>query len=108
MVVEHWRGDDAAIHQKITTEARAGVYNVDVASTEINVITDLKKSGLMKRYSWPNTAAWAPKYKDRDGYWIARHILCVVMATTPTSFLPPSRPRVGMMFWTRNGRVRLL
>jgi len=93
VAIEHWRGDDAAIHQKITTEARAGVYNVDVASTEINVITDLKKSGLMKRYSWPNTAAWAPQYKDRDGYWIARHILCVVIGYNTNLVSPAEAPK---------------
>ena len=93
VVIEHWRGDDAAIHQKITTEARAGVYNVDVASTEINVISDLKKSGLMKRYSWPNTGAWAPQYKDRDGYWIARHILCVVIGYNTNLVSPAEAPK---------------
>jgi iron(III) transport system substrate-binding protein len=93
VVVEHWRGDDAAIHQKITTEARAGVYNVDVASTEINVIAELKKTGLMKKYSWPNAVAWSPQYKDRDGYWIARHILCVVTGYNTNLVSPSEAPK---------------
>ena len=79
LVVEHWIASDAEVHQKITSEARAGVYNVDLAGVEIDVLSELKKSGLMKKYNWPNTTGWSPQYKDPEGYWIARHILCSVV-----------------------------
>lgn len=79
LVVEQWRANDQELFQKITTEARAGVYNVDIAGTEINFISELKKTGLMKKYHWPNTAGWSPQYRDRDGYWITRSVNCAVV-----------------------------
>ena len=78
--VEFWRASENEVHQKITTEAKAGLYNVDIAGTDINLVADLKKTGLMRKYDWPNTLGWSSQYKDRDGNWIARHILCVVVA----------------------------
>jgi len=89
LVVEHWIAADTEIHQKITTEARAGVYNVDVAGVEIDLLSELKKTGLMKKYSWPNTAGWSPQHKDPEGYWIARHIL-VSVVTYNTNLIPSS------------------
>jgi iron(III) transport system substrate-binding protein len=93
LAVEFWRASENEVHQKITTEAKAGVYNVDIAGTEINLVADLKKTGLMKKYDWPNTAAWSPNYKDRDGYWIARHILCVVVAYNTDLVSPAEAPK---------------
>jgi len=79
LAVEHWRADDQQVHQKITMEARAGVFNVDLASTEINLIAGIKKTGLMKKYAWPNTARWSSQYKDPEGYWIARTVSCAAV-----------------------------
>ena len=93
LVVEHWRGGDDQIHQKMTAEARAGLHNVDFASTEINLIADLKKIGLMKKYHWPNTAEWSPQYKDRDGYWIASNINCAVVAYNTNLVSPAEAPK---------------
>lgn len=80
LLTEHWRAGDAEIYQKITTEARAGVFNVDVSAADVEYVQELKKAGMMKKYDWPNTAGWSPQHKDRDGYWIAHHVLCLVPA----------------------------
>ena len=93
LVVENWRGDDAGIHQKMMAEARAGVYSVDFASTEIDVIDDLKKAGLMKKYGWPNTAGWSPQHKDRDGYWVASNINCAVVVYNTNLVSPAEAPK---------------
>ncbi len=93
LVVENWQGDDAGIHQKMMAEARAGVYSVDFASTEIDVIEELKKAGLMKKYSWPNTASWSPQHKDRDGYWIASNVNCAVVAYNTNLVSPAQAPK---------------
>lgn len=79
LAIEPWRADDQQLYQKMITEAKAGVYGFDLASSEINLITDLKKTGLMKKYTWPNTAAWSPQHKDRDGFWITRTMSCTVV-----------------------------
>ena len=47
--VEYWRAsEDSQLHQKMMSEARAGIQNVDIASSEINLIAELKKAGLAK------------------------------------------------------------
>jgi iron(III) transport system substrate-binding protein len=78
--VEYWRADESTLREKLLSEARAQVYNVDVSGAEIDFILELKKAGLMKKYDWPNTRHWSPQHKDRDGYWIARNILPTVAA----------------------------
>ena len=79
LVVEHWIAADTEIHQKITTEARAGVYNVDVVCTDLEFLVELKKAGLMKKHDWPNARSWNAGYKDADGYWVARHAVVAVI-----------------------------
>jgi iron(III) transport system substrate-binding protein len=80
LTTDYWRATDADLYQKITTEARAGQYNVDVSGADVEYLQQLKNAGLMKKYNWPNTAGWSPQYKDREGYWIAHHVLCLVPA----------------------------
>jgi iron(III) transport system substrate-binding protein len=80
VATEFWRAGDAEVYQKVITEARAGVHNFDLAGVEINLLSELKKTGLMKKYAWPSTAGWSPPHKDSEGYWVARQINCVVIA----------------------------
>ena len=80
IVTEHWRADDAEIYQKITMEARAGLFSVDVSGADVEYVQELRKAGMMKKYDWPNTAGWSPRHKDPEGYWIAHHVLCLVAA----------------------------
>jgi iron(III) transport system substrate-binding protein len=77
---EFWRGRDVDIRQKIITEAKAGVYNVDVAGAEIDIMSELRQAGVVKKYDWPNTRHWSPQHKDPEGYWIARNVLATVVA----------------------------
>jgi iron(III) transport system substrate-binding protein len=93
LVVEHWRTGDAEVYQKVTTEARAGVYNVDVSGVAINLVSELKKTGLMEKYSWPNTSGWSPQHKDRDGYWVARNVNCVAVAYNTNLVSPAEAPK---------------
>ena len=76
---EVWRSGSAARHEKILAEARAGIYNFDVAATDLEFIRELRKAGVMKKYDWPNTKEWAPRHKDPEGYWVSRNILPVVI-----------------------------
>jgi iron(III) transport system substrate-binding protein len=58
---------------------RAGVHNVDVASIDLENIMEAKKAGLLKKHDWPNARSWASgRYRDPDGYWVARHVLVAV------------------------------
>ena len=77
---EWWRAGSNALHQKILSEARAGVRNVDVSLADIEYLMELKKTGLMKRYEWPNARGWSPAHKDPDGYWVYRNIIPTMIA----------------------------
>ncbi len=80
ITVEYWRAsEDTQLHQKMMSEARAGIQNVDIASSEINLIAELKKAGVVKKYHWPNTSAWSPQHKDPEGYWVASNINGIVV-----------------------------
>jgi iron(III) transport system substrate-binding protein len=79
IATELWRGADAQLHQKVTTEFKAGVNTFDIAGTEIHFLTELKKTGVMKKYDWPNTAGWLPEHRLGEGYWIPRIINCLVV-----------------------------
>ena len=80
ITVEYWRAsEDTQLHQKMLSEARAGIQNVDIASSEINLIAELKKAGVVKKYHWPNTSAWSPQHKDPEGYWVASNINGIVV-----------------------------
>jgi len=80
ITVEYWRAsEDAQLHQKMISEARAGIQNVDIASSEINLIAELKKAGVVKKYHWPNASAWSPQHKDPEGYWVASNINGIVV-----------------------------
>ena len=75
VTVDYWRAsEDTQLHQKMLSEARAGIHNVDIASSEINLITELKKAGVVKKHNWPNTAGWSSADKDPEGYWVASNI----------------------------------
>jgi iron(III) transport system substrate-binding protein len=90
---EFWRGRDADIKEKIISEARAAVYNVDIAGAELDILSELKEAGVVKKYDWPNTRHWSPQYKDRDGYWIARNILTTVVAYNTTLVSTAQAPK---------------
>lgn len=50
ITTETWQGSDADVYQKITMEARAGIYNVDVSVSDVEYVRELRKAGLMKKY----------------------------------------------------------
>ena len=91
--VEYWRADESTLREKLLSEARAQVYNVDVSGAEIDFILELKKAGLMKKYEWPNARDWSTQHKDRDGYWVARNILPTVAAYNTNLVSPAEAPK---------------
>lgn len=90
---EWWRAGSNALNQKIVSEARAGVRSVDVSVTDIEYLQELKKSGLMKRYEWPNTRGWSPGHKDADGYWIYRNVIATMLAYNTTLVSAAEAPK---------------
>jgi len=92
--VEYWRSsEDSQLHQKMMSEARAGIQNVDVASSEINLISELKKAKVVKKYQWPNTAGWSSQHKDPEGYWVASNINGIVVVYNTSLVSAAEAPR---------------
>lgn len=92
--VEYWRSsEDSQLHQKMMSEARAGIRNVDIASSEINLISELKKAGVVKKYHWPNTSGWSAQHKDPEGYWVASNINGIVVVYNTTLVSAAEAPK---------------
>jgi iron(III) transport system substrate-binding protein len=87
---EYWRGGSEQVVQKELSEARAGRHNFDYSSVDIDTYLETRKAGLMKKYDWPNTKHWDAKYKDPEGYAVARNILQTVIGYN-TDLVPPSQ-----------------
>jgi ABC-type Fe3+ transport system substrate-binding protein len=56
------QGEEAA--SKMSEEARAGVYAVDVLNTEQNTIYAMAQTGLLAKYSPPEAASFDPRFKN--------------------------------------------
>lgn len=91
---ELWRAGSSEVREKIFTEARAGVYNVDFAGIDLEEIMEARKAGLMKKHEWPNARTWAlGRYRDPDGYWVARHVLVAVTVYNTQLLSPAEAPK---------------
>jgi iron(III) transport system substrate-binding protein len=93
IATEYWRASGDEVHQKIMAEARAGVHNFDVAGTDLDRVTELKKSNLMKKYEWPNAKSWPASQKDSDGYWVTRLRSLKVIAYNTQMVAPGEIPK---------------
>ena len=104
--VEYWRADESTLREKLLSEARAQVYNVDVSGAEIDFILELRKAGLMKSMigRMRGTGRRSTKIGTAIG---SRAIFCRLSPPTiPISFLPLKRRKAGTIFCTQNGKVR--
>ncbi|MBI2989109.1 MAG: extracellular solute-binding protein [Deltaproteobacteria bacterium] len=91
---ELWRAGGSEVREKVFSEARAGVYNVDITGADLEDIIEARKLGLMKKHDWPNTRDWAPgRYRDSEGYWVARHVLVAVSVYNTQSIPPAEAPK---------------
>jgi len=86
---EYWRAGSEQVVEKELSEARAGRHNFDYSSVDIDTYLETRKAGLMKKYDWPNTKRWDSKYKDPEGYAVARNILQTVIGYN-TDLVPPA------------------
>lgn len=77
---EYWRAGSDKVAEKELAEARVGRQSFDFSSVDIDTYPEIKKAGLMKKYDWPNTRSWDPKYREPEGYAVARNILQTVIA----------------------------
>lgn len=77
---EYWRAGSEKVAEKELAEARAGRHSFDYSSVDIDTYLETRKAGLMKKHDWPNTRRWDSKYKEPEGYAVARNVLQTVVA----------------------------
>ncbi|OGQ84043.1 MAG: hypothetical protein A3F90_14740 [Deltaproteobacteria bacterium RIFCSPLOWO2_12_FULL_60_19] len=69
--VKRLRQGGGKLFDFLMNEYRAGKNLVDVLTAGETITYPLIKEGLIGRYASPERQAFAPEYKDKDGYWTA-------------------------------------
>ncbi|HYQ97659.1 MAG TPA: extracellular solute-binding protein [Candidatus Nitrosocosmicus sp.] len=82
--VESFRGNALQLLQKITTEARAGRPQADVAQFNSFEAWQLQKLGLLQSYKSPEAKKFPDNFKDPDGYWTILYMNYLVLGYNPT------------------------
>lgn len=77
--VSDYRSGSVNVFNKITTEARAKRYEVDVLDLEPGEVYGITKAGLIDPYLSPSRKGIAPEFMDRQGYWTTFYHLAVVL-----------------------------
>ena len=90
---EYWRAGSTELYQKQISEGRAGAHNFDVGGTDLDYVDELKKAGLMKKYSWPSTSGWPASQRDTEGYWVTRLRSLKVIAYNTQLVAPNHAPK---------------
>jgi ABC-type Fe3+ transport system substrate-binding protein len=81
--LESFRGNALQLLQKITTEARAGRPQVDVAQFNGFEAWQLQKLGLLQSYKSPEAKKFPDNYKDPEGYWTTLYTNYLVLGYNP-------------------------
>ena len=91
--VESVRGNALQLLQKITTEARAGRPQVDVAQFNSFEAWQLHKLGLLQSYKSPEAKSFPANFKDPDGHWTTLYTNYLVLGYNPTIVAAADVPR---------------
>lgn len=67
--IQYYRGNDASLMEKISTEARTGKPLVDVISITGFYGHFLKKRGMLEAYDSPERKFFRDVYKDAQAFW---------------------------------------
>jgi iron(III) transport system substrate-binding protein len=91
--LESFRGNALQLLQKITTEARAGRPQVDVAQFNGFEAWQLQKLGLLQSYKSPEARKFPENYKDPAGYWTTLYTNYLVLGYNPKTVAPDDVPK---------------
>jgi len=80
ITVGSYRSGGVNIYNKITTEALAKKYEVDVADLDPGEVYNLVKAGLVDPFISPSKKGIMEEFMDREGYWTAFFHLTVALA----------------------------
>jgi len=88
-----YRGTSERVLQRVSTEARAGRFAVDVLTSAGFQVQLMKETGLTQRYLPAEAAAYGDGFKDPDGHWINLHSLLNTMAYNTQLVHPNEAPK---------------
>jgi len=88
-----YRGTSERVLQRVSTEAKAGRYAVDVVTSAGFQVQLMKETGLTQRYLPPEAAAFDQGFKDPDGHWVNVHSLLNSMAYNTQLVKPNEAPK---------------
>jgi iron(III) transport system substrate-binding protein len=91
--LESFRGNALQLLQKITTEARAGRPQVDVAQFNGFEAWQLQKLGLLQSYKSPAAKNFPESYKDPAGYWTTLYTNYLVLGYNPKTVTAADVPK---------------
>src|ERR1043166_7013487 len=81
--LESFRGNAIQLLQTISTEARAGRPQVDVAQFNGFEAWQLQNLGLLHSYKSPEARKFPDNYKDPDGFWTTLYLNYLVLGYNP-------------------------
>jgi len=88
-----YRGTSERVLQRVTTEAKAGRFAVDVLTSAGFQVQLMKETGLTQRFVPAEASAYGDGFKDPDGHWINLHSLLNTMAYNTQLVRPNEAPK---------------
>jgi iron(III) transport system substrate-binding protein len=90
---DFYRAGREAVFSRFSVEQKAGRFVTDVVSVGEFHILEMKKQGLITRYPSPEMQAFAPEFKDPQGYWTCVYLTVAVLAYNTKRVKPDEAPR---------------
>jgi iron(III) transport system substrate-binding protein len=90
---DFYRAGREAVFSRFSLEQKAGRFVTDVVSVGEFHILEMKKQGLITRYLSPEMQAFAPEFKDPQGYWTCVYLTVAVLAYNTRRVKPDEVPR---------------
>jgi iron(III) transport system substrate-binding protein len=88
-----FRGGREAVFSRFSLERKASRYVTDVVSVGEFHVLEMKKQGLISRYTSPEMQAFAQEFRDPDGYWTCVYLTVSVLAYNTTRVKAQELPR---------------
>ena len=90
---DFYRAGREAVFSRFGLEQKAARYVTDVISVGEFHTLELKKQGLSTRYLSPEMQAFAPEFRDPQGYWTCVYLTVAVLAYNTNRVKPDELPR---------------
>lgn len=90
---DFYRAGREAVFSRFALEQKAARYVTDVVSVGEFHVLEMKKQGLITRYVSPEMQAFAPEFKDPQGYWTCVYLTVAVLAYNTNRVKPEELPR---------------